>query len=58
MFYRPWGYKFRKARYVYVPEEEQSCKSVEMERIMREARLREMMKGVYRDNGHPKVRHK
>jgi len=45
--FRPWGYKFRKARYVYVPEEENSSKSVEIERIMREARLRELVKGVY-----------
>ena len=34
-------------RYVYVPEEENSSKSVEIERIMREARLRELVKGVY-----------
>merc|ERR1712142_1174636 len=45
--FRPWGYKFRKARYVYVPEEENSSKSVEIERVMREARLRELVKGVY-----------
>jgi len=45
--FRPWGYRFRKARYVYVPEEENSSKSVEIERIMREARLRELVKGVY-----------
>ena len=30
-----------------MPEEENSSKSVEMERIMREARLRELVKGVY-----------
>lgn len=44
---KPWGYKFRKARYVYVPEEENSSKSIEIERVMREARLRELVKGVY-----------
>ena len=30
-----------------MPEEENSSKSVEIERIMREARLRELVKGVY-----------
>merc|ERR1712130_49884 len=44
---RPWAHKFRKARYVYVPNEENSSKSLEMERIMREARMRELCKGLY-----------
>jgi len=47
LLYRPWGYKFRKARYVYVPEDENSSKSIEIERVMRETRLRELVKGVY-----------
>ena len=34
-------------RFVYVPEDENSSKSLEMERVMREARLRELVKGVY-----------
>merc|ERR1712223_979859 len=44
---RPWAHKFRAARYVYVPSEENSSKSLEMERIMREARMRELCKGLY-----------
>merc|ERR1712038_2187336 len=44
---RPWAHKFRAARYVYVPNEENSSKSLEMERIMREARMRELCKGLY-----------
>ena len=67
LLYKPWGYKFRKARYaqllnkqydarsntgilfryVYVPEDENSSKSIEIERVMRESRLRELLKGVY-----------
>ena len=69
ILYKPWGYKFRKARfvwliaicydwyccsflftifrYVYVPEDENSSKSIEIERVMKEARLRELVKGVY-----------
>merc|ERR1711936_105547 len=47
LLYRPWGYKFRKARYVYVPEDENSSKSIEIERVMRETGLRELVKGVY-----------
>ena len=70
MLYKPWGYKFRKARfvrliailfdycyfvysclqcfrYVYVPEDENSSKSIEIERVMKEARLRELVRGVY-----------
>ena len=35
------------SRYLYVPEDENSCKSVEIERVMRESRLRELVKGVY-----------
>ena len=34
-------------RYVYVTEDENSSKSIEIERVMREARLRELVKGVY-----------
>ena len=34
-------------RYVYVPEDENSSKSIEIERVMRESRLRELLKGVY-----------
>ena len=30
-----------------MPEDENSCKSVEIERVMRESRLRELVKGVY-----------
>ena len=35
------------SRYVYVTEDENSSKSIEIERVMREARLRELVKGVY-----------
>ena len=38
---------FTMLRFVYVPEDENSSKSLEMERVMREARLRELVKGVY-----------
>ena len=38
---------FIMSRFVYVPEDENSSKSLEMERVMREARLRELVKGVY-----------
>ena len=34
-------------RYVYVPEDQNSSKSIEIERVMKEARLRELIKGVY-----------
>ena len=30
-----------------MPEEENSSKSIEIERVMRETRLRELVKGVY-----------
>ena len=32
---------------MYVPEDENTSKSVEIERMMRESRLRELVKGVY-----------
>ena len=32
---------------MYVPEDENSSKSVEIERMMRESRFRELVKGVY-----------
>ena len=48
-------------RYVYVPEDENSSKSIEIERVMRETRLRELVKGVYSssygESVNTKVRH-
>lgn len=44
---KPWGHRFRKARFVYVPEDKNSCMSMEIERVMREARMRELCKGIY-----------
>ena len=40
-------YLFVFNRYVYVPEDQNSSKSIEIERVMKEARLRELIKGVY-----------
>ena len=40
-------YLFVFIRYVYVPEDQNSSKSIEIERVMKEARLRELIKGVY-----------
>ena len=42
-----FNFSFVCLRYVYVPEDQNSSKSIEIERVMREARLRELIKGVY-----------
>jgi len=45
-----YGYRYRKARFIYDPQEHETSRSREIERAMREARLRELCKGVYSSN--------
>jgi len=45
-----YGYRYRKARFIYDPQEHETSRSREIERAMRESRLRELCKGVYSSN--------